>query len=110
MSRELPDTLASVVHKIEHSGFELYITTTFHAGPKEVFVTIAREGSTLRGMLHVISMLISVALRAGVPWSELSEKLRRHKFDPVGLEYESIVHAVAAAVDTCVAFYEKEKQ
>jgi len=109
MPRELPDTLESVVHKVEHCGFELYITTTFHDGPKEVFVTIAREGSTLRGMLHVISMLVSVALRAGVPWSELSEKLKRHKFDPIGLEYDSIVCAVAAAVDTCVAFHEKEK-
>jgi len=108
MSRELPDTLPSVIHKTKHCGFELYVTVTFQNGPKEVFVTTAREGSILRGMLHVISMLISVSLRAGITWGRLREKLLRHKFDPYDEKHDSLLHTVADAIDTCIRYYNEE--
>jgi len=108
--RELPDTLPSIVHKTEHCGFELYVVVTFYNGPKEIFITIAKEGSVLRGMLHIVAMLTSMLLRAGRSWESVKEKLLRGKFDPSDEKHNSIIHAVVDAVDECIRQQERVKQ
>ena len=77
--------------------------------PAEIFIKIAKTGSTLGGMMDVLALTISVALQHGVPWSALSTHLKDTRFEPSGLsldgktEYPSLAHAIATTVDEIIA-------
>ena len=84
--RRLPDTRASLTHKFRIEGHEGYITVgLFDDGtPGELFVTMAKEGSTLSGMADSFATSISLLFQYGVPLSHMVEKFRYMRFEPQG--------------------------
>jgi len=84
--RRLPDTRASLTHKFRIEGHEGYITVgLFEDGsPGELFVTMAKEGSTLSGMADAFATSISLLFQYGVPLAHMVEKFGYMRFEPSG--------------------------
>jgi ribonucleoside-diphosphate reductase alpha chain len=84
--RRLPDTRQSLTHKFSIEGHEGYITVgKFEDGtPGELFVTMAKEGSTLSGMMDAFATSVSLLFQYGVPLEHLVEKFGHMRFEPSG--------------------------
>jgi ribonucleoside-diphosphate reductase alpha chain len=84
--RHLPATRKSVTHKFSVGGHEGYITVgLFEDGqPGELFITMAKEGSTIGGLMDTIGTLTSLALQYGVPLLALVNKFSHMRFEPSG--------------------------
>src|SRR5207248_2731817 len=84
--RRLNDTRASLTHKFTIEGHEGYITVGLFEDntPGELFVTMAKEGSTLSGMMDAFATSISLLFQYGVPLSHLVEKFGHMRFEPAG--------------------------
>ena len=84
--RRLADTRASLTHKFKIEGHEGYITVgLFEDGtPGELFVTMAKEGSTLSGMMDAFATSVSLLLQYRVPLAHLVEKFQHMRFEPSG--------------------------
>jgi ribonucleoside-diphosphate reductase alpha chain len=82
----LPDTRHSITHKFDIQGHEGYVTVGFfHDGrPGELFVTMAKEGSTVGGLMDTIGTLVSMGLQYGVPLSVFVNKFAHQRFEPAG--------------------------
>jgi ribonucleoside-diphosphate reductase alpha chain len=86
--RRLPDTRPSITHKFEiGEGHEGYITVGLYPEdkkPGEVFITMAKEGSFISGMMDLFGTAVSMALQYGVPLETFVEKFAGSKFEPNG--------------------------
>jgi ribonucleoside-diphosphate reductase alpha chain len=84
--RRLADTRASLTHKFKIEGHEGYITVGLFddSTPGELFVTMAKEGSTLSGMMDAFATSVSLLFQYGVPLSHLVEKFGHMRFEPAG--------------------------
>jgi ribonucleoside-diphosphate reductase alpha chain len=84
--RHLPSTRHSLTHKFSVGGHEGYITVgLFEDGsPGELFITMAKEGSTIGGLMDTIGTLTSLALQYGVPLEALVNKFTHMRFEPSG--------------------------
>jgi ribonucleoside-diphosphate reductase alpha chain len=84
--RHLPATRHSLTHKFSVGGHEGYVTVgLFDDGqPGELFITMAKEGSTIGGLMDTIGTLTSMALQYGVPLSALVTKFAHMRFEPSG--------------------------
>jgi len=82
----LPEERASVTHKFSIAGHEGYITVGLYptGQPGEIFIKMAKEGSTVSGMLDSFATAISLALQHGVPLRVLCEKFAHTRFEPSG--------------------------
>ena len=85
--RRLPDTRQSITHKFSVTGHEGYLTVGLYEDgqPGEVFITMAKEGSTVGGLMDVIGTCTSMALQYGVPLITLVDKFRHARFEPSGM-------------------------
>ncbi|MEK7525584.1 MAG: vitamin B12-dependent ribonucleotide reductase [Patescibacteria group bacterium] len=84
---KLPDERPSLTHKFSVGGHEGYITVGMYPEtgmPGEVFISIAKEGSTVSGLLNTIAILISMALQSGVPMKSLVRKFKDTAYAPAG--------------------------
>jgi ribonucleoside-diphosphate reductase alpha chain len=84
--RKLPDERRSVTHKFSVAGHEGYIHVGLYetGEPGEIFIRMAKEGSTISGLMDSFGTAISLALQHGVPLRLLVDKFTRTKFDPSG--------------------------
>jgi ribonucleoside-diphosphate reductase alpha chain len=82
----LPDERASVTHKFNVGGHEGYITVGLYPSgePGELFVTMAKEGSTVSGLMDSFACAVSLSLQHGVPLKLLCEKFAHTRFEPSG--------------------------
>lgn len=82
----LPGTRQSITHKFQVGQQEGYITVGFYddGRPGEVFIKIAKHGSTISGLLDTIALLTSLALQYGVPIETLARKFEFTRFEPAG--------------------------
>jgi len=82
----LPDTRKSVTHKFNVSGHDGYITVGLYPDGRvgEMFITMAKEGGTLRGLMDCFATAVSMSLQYGVPLRVYIEKFSHTKFDPHG--------------------------
>ncbi len=82
----LPDERASVTHKFSVGGQEGYITVGLYPDhqPGEIFITMAKEGSTLSGFISSFAQAISIGLQHGVPLRLFCEKFAHTRFEPSG--------------------------
>ena len=82
----LPDTRQSVTHKFNISGHEGYITVGLYPDGRvgELFITMAKEGSTIGGLMDCFGTAISMSLQYGVPLSVYVEKFSHTRFEPMG--------------------------
>jgi ribonucleoside-diphosphate reductase alpha chain len=83
---KLPEERMSITHKFNIGGHEGYITVGLYpnGSPGEIFITMAKEGSTVSGLMDSFSCAISLALQHGVPLKMLSEKFAHTRFEPSG--------------------------
>jgi len=83
----LPDTRHSLTHKFSVTGHEGYLTVGLYEDgqPGELFITMAKEGSTVGGLMDVIGTCTSMALQYGVPLITLVDKFRHARFEPAGM-------------------------
>ena len=82
----LPEERASVTHKFSIAGHEGYITVGLYptGQPGEIFIKMAKEGSTVSGLMDSFATAISLALQHGVPLRVLCEKFAHTRFEPSG--------------------------
>jgi ribonucleoside-diphosphate reductase alpha chain len=82
----LPAERASVTHKFALSGHEGYITVGLYpnGSPGEIFIRMAKEGSTVSGLMDSFATAISISLQHGVPLRVLCEKFAHTRFEPSG--------------------------
>jgi ribonucleoside-diphosphate reductase alpha chain len=82
----MTDTRMSLTHKFEIAGHEGYITVGLYENgqPGELFIHMAKEGSTIGGLMDTIGTLTSVALQYGVPLESLVKKFAYQRFEPSG--------------------------
>ncbi len=83
---KLPQTRKSITHKFDISGHEGYLTVGLYDNnkPGEIFVTMHKQGSTIRGLIDAWATSVSLNLQYGVAVNELFKKFRHHKFEPAG--------------------------
>ena len=84
--RKLPDERQSVTHKFSIGGHEGYLTVgMFEDGtPGELFITMAKEGSTISGLMDSFATAVSYALQYGVPLKFFVDKFSHVRFEPSG--------------------------
>jgi ribonucleoside-diphosphate reductase alpha chain len=83
---KLPEERMSITHKFNIGGHEGYITVGLYpnGSPGEIFITMAKEGSTVSGLMDSFSCATSLALQHGVPLKMLCEKFAHTRFEPSG--------------------------
>jgi ribonucleoside-diphosphate reductase alpha chain len=84
--RRLPDERRSITHKFSIGGHEGYMTVGMYddGSPGELFVTMAKEGSVVSGLMDNFATSISMALQYGVPLKVLCDKFSHTRFEPSG--------------------------
>ncbi|MDB5067005.1 MAG: ribonucleoside-diphosphate reductase, adenosylcobalamin-dependent, partial [Chloroflexi bacterium] len=86
LRRRLPSERQAVTHKFEIGGHEGYITVGLYEDgtPGEIFVKMAKEGSTVSGLMDSFATAISLTLQYGVPLKVLVDKFSHARFEPSG--------------------------
>jgi ribonucleoside-diphosphate reductase alpha chain len=99
--RKLPDERAAITHKFDIAGHEGYITVgLFEDGqPGEIFLVMAKEGSTISGFADAFAQAISYALQYGVPLQDLVDKFSHVRFEPSGMTKNPDVRFAKSIVD-----------
>ena len=84
--KKLADTRQSITHKFSVAGHDGYITAGLYEDgtPGEIFITMAKEGSTLSGVMDTFACAISIALQYGVPLKTYVDKFQHVRFEPSG--------------------------
>ncbi len=84
--RKLPEERRAITHKFSIGGHEGYLTVGMYedGAPGEVFITMAKEGSTISGLMDSFATAISLALQYGVPVKVLVDKFSHTRFEPSG--------------------------
>ncbi|MEI6352146.1 MAG: vitamin B12-dependent ribonucleotide reductase [Verrucomicrobiota bacterium] len=82
----MPDTRLSMTHKFDIAGHEGYITVGLYESgmPGELFIQMAKEGSTIGGLMDSVATLTSLSLQYGVPLESLVKKFAYQRFEPSG--------------------------
>jgi ribonucleoside-diphosphate reductase alpha chain len=83
---KLEDERMSITHKFNVGGHEGYITVGLYrdGNPGEIFITMAKEGSTVSGLMDSFACAVSLSLQHGVPLKLLCEKFAHTRFEPSG--------------------------
>jgi len=87
LRRRLSDTRTAITHKFDIAGHEGYLTVGLFEDnnqPGELFITMAKEGSTIGGLMDGIGTLTSMAFQYGVPLEALVRKFAHQRFEPSG--------------------------
>ena len=101
LRRRLSDTRSAVTHKFDIAGHEGYLTVGLFedSQPGELFVTMAKEGSTIGGLMDGIGTLTSMALQYGVPLEALVKKFAHQRFEPSGFTRNPEIRNAASITD-----------
>jgi ribonucleoside-diphosphate reductase alpha chain len=101
MRRRLPDTRSSLTHKFNVAGHEGYLTVGLYndGKPGELFITMAKEGSTIGGLMDSLGTATSVALQYGVPIESLVNKFTHQRFEPAGMTTNRDIPMAKSLVD-----------
>jgi ribonucleoside-diphosphate reductase alpha chain len=97
----LPDERHSITHKFDIAGHEGYITVgLFEDGtPGELFLVMAKEGSTISGFADAFAQAISYALQFGEPLQVLVDKFSHARFEPSGMTKNPDIRFAKSIVD-----------
>jgi ribonucleoside-diphosphate reductase alpha chain len=99
--RRLPDERAAITHKFDVGGHEGYITVgLFEDGtPGEIFLVMAKEGSTISGFADAFAQAVSYALQYGVPLQALVDKFSHARFEPSGMTKNPEIRFAKSIID-----------
>jgi ribonucleoside-diphosphate reductase alpha chain len=97
----LPSERAAITHKFEIQGHEGYLTVGLYEDgqPGEIFLKMAKEGSTLSGMMDSFATAVSVALQYGVPLRLFCAKFAHSRFEPAGYTTNPEIPIAKSIVD-----------
>jgi ribonucleoside-diphosphate reductase alpha chain len=97
----LPDTRRSVTHKFNVGGHEGYITVGLYddGRPGELFITMAKEGSTIGGLMDAFGTSVSMSLQYGVPLEVYVKKFSHTRFEPWGYTKNPDIPVAKSLVD-----------
>ena len=98
---KLPDERNAITHKFDIAGHEGYITVGLYEDgmPGEIFLVMAKEGSTISGFADAFAQAISYALQYGVPLQDLVDKFSHVRFEPSGMTRNPDVRFAKSIVD-----------
>src|SRR5277367_5443156 len=98
---KLPVERASVTHKFSVGGHEGYITVGMYPDgrPGEIFIKMAKEGSTLSGVMDGFALTLSIGLQYGVPLRALVDKLMNTRFEPSGFTHTPDIRMASSVLD-----------
>jgi ribonucleoside-diphosphate reductase alpha chain len=101
LRRRLPETRSAITHKFDVAGHEGYLTAgLFDDGqPGELFITMAKEGSTIGGLMDCVGTLTSLALQYGVPLEALLHKFAHQRFEPSGFTKNPEIRNASSIID-----------
>jgi ribonucleoside-diphosphate reductase alpha chain len=99
--RRLAETRQSITHKFSVAGHEGYLTVGLYEDgqPGELFITMAKEGSTVGGLMDVVGTCVSMALQYGVPLITLVDKFRHARFEPAGMTSNKNIPFAKSLID-----------
>jgi ribonucleoside-diphosphate reductase alpha chain len=99
--RRLPAERTAVTHKFDIAGHEGYITVGLYPDgqPGEIFLKMAKEGSTVSGLMDSFATTVSVALQYGVPLRDLVNKFAHVRFEPSGFTGNQEIPIAKSIVD-----------
>ena len=99
--RRLPDERRAVTHKFQVAGHEGYITVGLYPDgqPGEIFLKMAKEGSTISGLMDSLATMTSISLQYGVPLRDLVNKFSHMRFEPSGFTGNSEIPIAKSTVD-----------
>ena len=99
--RPLPDTRDSKTHKFKIGGHTGYITVGLYEDgtPAEVFISMAKQGSTIYGLMESFGRAISYALQYGVPLSDLVRNFSHMRFEPSGMTVNPEIPFAQSVID-----------
>jgi ribonucleoside-diphosphate reductase alpha chain len=102
--RRLPDERRAITHKFDIAGHEGYITVGLYedGSPGEIFLVMAKEGSTISGFADAFAQAISYTLQYGVPMQVLVDKFAHVRFEPSGMTKNPEVRFAKSIVDYVV--------
>jgi ribonucleoside-diphosphate reductase alpha chain len=99
--RHLPETRTAVNHKFDIAGHEGYLSVGLFENhqPGELFITMAKEGSTIGGLMDCIATLTSITLQYGVPLEALVRKFAHQRFEPSGFTKNPEIRNASSIID-----------
>jgi ribonucleoside-diphosphate reductase alpha chain len=99
--RKLPAERKSLTHKFSLAGHEGYITVGMYddGTPGEIFIKMAKEGSTLSGFMDGFALSVSIGLQYGVPLKALVDKLINTRFEPSGITPNPEIRFASSVLD-----------
>jgi len=99
--RKLPDERKSITHKFSIAGHEGYITVGMYddGAPGEIFIRMAKEGSTISGLMDSFATAVSMALQYGVPIKVLCDKFVHVRFEPSGFTNNPDIRFAKSVMD-----------
>ncbi len=97
----LDDTRNSITHKFNVSGHEGYITVGLYPDgrPGELFITMAKEGSTIGGLMDAFGTAVSMSLQYGVPLEDYVRKFSHMRFEPQGYTKNPDIRIAKSLID-----------
>jgi len=101
LRKKLPETRAALNHKFSVADHEGYLTVgLFEDGqPGEMFITMAKEGSTIGGLMDSVAALTSMSLQYGVPLEVLVKKFSHQRFEPSGFTKNPDIRQASSIID-----------
>ena len=108
--KRLPATRNSITHKFDVAGHEGYLTVGLYKNgePGELFITMAKEGSTVGGMMDAFGTAISLTLQYGVPLKTMVDKFSHQRFEPSGITSNRDIPFAKSIVDYIVRWLAME--
>ena len=100
--KRLPDERPSITHKFSIAGHEGYLHIGLYPAsrmPGEIFITMAKEGSTISGLMDAFATSISIALQYGVPLADLCNKFSHMRFEPNGFTQNKEIPITKSIMD-----------
>lgn len=100
--KRLPDERPSITHKFSIAGHEGYLHIGLYPDtrmPGEIFITMAKQGSTIAGLMDAFATAISIALQYGVPIEDLVSKFSHMRFEPSGFTNNRQVPIAKSVMD-----------
>jgi ribonucleoside-diphosphate reductase alpha chain len=104
--RKLDDERDALTHKFSIAGHEGYLTVGLYRDgqPGEIFLRMAKEGSTVSGLMDTIATMTSIALQYGVPLKTLVDKFSHTRFEPAGFTNNREIPIAKSVMDYVFRF------
>ena len=106
--KRLPDERPSITHKFSIAGHEGYLHIGLYPDsrmPGEIFITMAKQGSTISGLMDAFATSVSIALQYGVPLEDLCAKFSHMRFEPSGFTNNKAIPVAKSLMDYIFRYF-----